>query len=117
MITEDERRRIRREIILGVFEDAKDTFLLKESEYGDAGTKPLADAFFAFFPGGVTISTPEEFTRFWMFMVALGKMNRYAANWPVGHIDSAHDAGNYMHLLEAEHHLERELQVHEEDRG
>jgi hypothetical protein len=98
----DERQRLLNDIL----ERERATMESRERIYGTNGTEPLAKALAAFFPDGVTLKTPFEFARYHLFAVSLGKMNRYAASWSTsefGDLDSIHDSGNYMRLLELEH--------------
>ena len=74
----------------------------REATYGPDGSTRLGEALAAMFPGGLTLTTPQDFARFHLFQMTVAKANRYAANWSRGgHLDSAHDAGIYALLLEA----------------
>lgn len=83
---------------------ASRTITEREALYG-SGHREHGHILKAFFPEGVTLNTPEQHTRFYLFNQILGKLNRYVKSWDVGgHEDSIHDAGNYCHLLELEDH-------------
>jgi hypothetical protein len=55
----------------------------------------------ALFPNGVTLTTPLDHTRWVTFNQIIGKLCRYAVNFPTGHRDSIHDMGVYSFILEA----------------
>lgn len=56
----------------------------------------------AMFPEGLTIKTPQDWTRLYFFFLMVVKQTRYVTNWSTGgHKDSAHDAQVYGAMLEA----------------
>ena len=84
-------------------EEAIKTAESRETVYGKghAGHNAHGAALAALFPEGLTLKTPEEFTRFILFALCTMKMARYAKNFTEGgHKDSAHDAGVYSFILE-----------------
>lgn len=73
----------------------------RSSVYGDdyvhAG-KILA----GYFPRGITLKTPDEFRRFYMYVHMVGKMNRYAhaVARGEGHMDSLNDLSVYSQMTQ-----------------
>jgi len=62
----------------------------------------LGNVMAALFPDGLTIETPEDWTRLYFFMLTHVKMSRYATQWDVGgHSDSTVDASVYAAMLHA----------------
>ncbi len=55
----------------------------------------------AVFPDGVTLRTPDDFTRFHLFAISMMKLSRYAINWGTGHSDSLRDASVYLAMLDS----------------
>lgn len=54
------------------------------------------------FPDGITLKTPEEFTRFSLILLDTLKSIRYCANFEKGgHQDSIHDKVVYSAMIEA----------------
>jgi hypothetical protein len=54
------------------------------------------------FPDGLTLTTPEDWTRLYFFMANQVKMSRYATNFENGgHTDSSMDAAVYSAMLHA----------------
>lgn len=54
------------------------------------------------FPSGLSLNSGEDFTRFQMILMVVGKLTRYAANWEQGgHQDSIHDLAVYAAMLES----------------
>lgn len=77
------------------------TFRARGAVYGSNYIK-LGHAMHALFPDGLTISTPEEWTRLHLFLLGMTKKTRYAHNFlNGGHADSIHDSAVYAALLEA----------------
>lgn len=60
----------------------------------------LGSVFTAIFPNGLTLTTPEEFNRFALFLQIISKATRLA-NMNLQHQDSAHDMGVYAAILES----------------
>lgn len=84
-----------------VFRESRATIAERETRYGQASSDGLGLALSALFPEGLTLSSPEDFARFYDFSLVVGKLNRYAFSFSEGgHPDSIHDAGNYAKLLE-----------------
>lgn len=80
------------------------TFDGRGSQYGEA-YKRFGHIMMAFFPGGINIRNAEDWNRYACFHMVVAKLARYANNFEVGHIDSAHDACVYSAMLES---LDRE---------
>lgn len=58
------------------------------------------DVMKALFPVGVKLTSPEDQARFGVLTQCVAKLTRYAAQWPKGHADSAHDLMVYAAMLE-----------------
>ena len=52
------------------------------------------------FPKGIKLETPEDFSRFLIFNMQIGKLIRYSQSWSERHIDSSHDCGVYSFMQE-----------------
>lgn len=79
---------------------AAKTFEQKNNEYGDS-YKTKGEIMAAYFPGGITLETPDDFARFAMLSGVIGKMHRYSANFfNGGHQDSLRDASVYSAMLQ-----------------
>jgi hypothetical protein len=77
------------------------TFRERNAVYGDNFVR-LGNAMHALFPNGLTIASPEDWTRLYFFTLQIVKASRYATNFTKGgHADSVHDAAVYAALLEA----------------
>jgi hypothetical protein len=79
---------------------AAETFRERNALYGNNYVQfgPIAAAMF---PEGLTLKSAEDFARFGVFVQALSKFTRYAANLQDGgHRDSAHDMAVYGAMLE-----------------
>lgn len=74
------------------------TFEERNPAYGSS-YKKFGAVLMALYPEGVTLSAPEEFERFGLLVMVVGKVQRYCAR-PNGHKDSAHDLINYAAMLE-----------------
>jgi hypothetical protein len=73
----------------------------KDAEYGAAWRK-FGPQLKAMFPGGLTLKTDRDFGRFALFIQAMGKLGRYAANFSQGgHQDSIRDLAVYAAILES----------------
>jgi len=59
----------------------------------------LGQVMAATFPEGLTLKTPEDFTRFHLFTLLHGKLGRYAKLWEGGHPDSLDDLSVYAQML------------------
>jgi hypothetical protein len=79
-------------------EQAAALFIEKQRAYGSNYDR-LGKALSAFFPSGVTLSSPSDFTRFHVLSLMVAKLGRYAHNWPKGHADSAEDLIVYSAIL------------------
>ena len=83
-----------------ILKQAIKTFGERNSVYQDGWVRHGA-IMAAFFPDGLELKTPEDFARFHLFEMSVGKLNRYAANFEKGgHQDSVHDGGIYSLILE-----------------
>jgi hypothetical protein len=83
------------------FEQMAETFRERGAMYGRNYVK-LGQAMHALFPEGLTINTPEDWTRLHLFMLGMTKQSRYANNFTKGgHPDSIHDSAVYNTILEA----------------
>jgi len=82
--------------------DAAKTYRERHVYYGNNSPK-VGGALAAMFPEGLTLRTPQDFTRFYLFVLAIMKASRYANNITKaeGHKDSAHDLCVYAAMLEA----------------
>ena len=81
-------------------EDMAATFRERNAVYGDNYLR-LGQSMHALFPQGLTVATPEDWTRLYFFMLTQVKLSRYATNFSKGgHADSAHDSAVYGALLE-----------------
>jgi len=62
----------------------------------------VGDVLFSMFPDGLTLRTPEQFRRFYMFVFILSKINRYSQCLArgTGHRDSLNDISVYSQMLE-----------------
>jgi hypothetical protein len=55
----------------------------------------------AYFPRGLTLSTPEDFGRFMIVCMLIGKLHRYILNFGRGgHVDSLDDLSVYGQMLQ-----------------
>lgn len=84
-------------------EEAIKTAESREAVYGKGhvGHSSHGAMLSALFPNGITLTTPDDFTRFILFIMLTTKLARYAKNFDKGgHKDSAHDAGVYSFILE-----------------
>lgn len=88
--------------VLEIFEKAAATFKDRNGQYGAAYLKQ-GDILAAMFTEGITLKTPDDFRRFCLFTMIIGKMNRYSEVLRKGevHLDSVHDAGVYSFMLES----------------
>lgn len=69
--------------------------------YG-ANAPKIGNAMHGLFPDGITLHSPEAFTRFYLLMMNIVKTSRYANNFNNGgHADSAIDAAVYMAMLQS----------------
>lgn len=77
------------------------TFRERNKVYGDNFIR-LGHSMHAMFPEGLTVNTPEDWTRLYFFFLQQVKASRYATNFNKGgHVDSVHDAAVYMAMLES----------------
>lgn len=77
------------------------TFRERNAVYGN-NFERLGNAMHAMFPQGLTVATPQDWTRLYFFMLQQVKQSRYATNFTKGgHADSTHDSAVYAALLEA----------------
>lgn len=75
------------------------TYREKSKEYGDNFLQ-LGHVLAAYFPGGITLVSPDDFNRFHLFMMKCIKDARYVQNWEKGgHLDSSLDASVYTAML------------------
>jgi len=88
--------------VIEILEKAAATFKDRNGQYGSAYIKQ-GDVLAAMFPDGLTLKTPDDFRRFCLFAMIIGKMNRYSEALYRGgiHLDSVHDAGVYAFMLES----------------
>lgn len=78
---------------------AANTYLERSRQYGDNYMK-FGFVAHALMPGGVIISTPEDWNRIHLFIMKLVKITRYAENWSNGgHVDSIDDDLVYTAML------------------
>lgn len=77
-----------------------ETYEERNAMYGNS-YKTHGNIMAAYFPDGLKLETPEQFARYSIFSMILGKMNRYSANFlNGGHLDSIHDIVVYAAMLE-----------------
>ena len=77
------------------------TFRERNKVYGDNYLR-LGHSMHSMFPNGLTVNTPEDWTRLYFFFLQQVKVSRYATNFNKGgHADSVHDAAIYGALLES----------------
>ena len=71
--------------------------------YGERGHVMLGATLKALLPNGVKLETADDFARWSLFQMVVGKLARYAGNYHKGgHKDSLHDLQVYAAMLEAE---------------
>lgn len=94
------KQQARKKEVSEILDDASKTYKQRSELYGD-GYKRIGHELNAFFPEGITLSSPNDFSRFYSFVMSVAKLNRYANNIESGgHEDSAHDAVVYTAMLE-----------------
>lgn len=72
----------------------------RNAHYGDDYTR-FGHRMKSFFPGGVTLSSEEDFCRFGVLCFMVSKFSRYANNFATGgHSDSLHDLAVYSAMLD-----------------
>lgn len=81
-----------------VLAEAAETFRERRKVYGDNYLKygKLCEALY---PGGLTLRTADDFSRFELFTFVLVKLSRFS-NSGLSHKDSVHDAAVYCAMLE-----------------
>lgn len=79
-------------------EHALEVLQKKVAEYGDAPDR-IGHVLDALFPRGLRIEGSDQWAQMATFMNCVAKINRYAANMPKGHKDSALDLINYAAML------------------
>ena len=62
------------------FENLEVLFIGRNSKYGNA-YKKHGKMMISFFPDGIILRTEEDFTRFFLFSMVAGKMNRYTTQF------------------------------------
>ena len=82
-----------------ILEAAAATYKERHPIYGRNWFK-VGGALAAMFPSGITLHTPEDFARFYLFTLQVMKQTRYANNFASGgHADSMLDTSVYSALL------------------
>jgi hypothetical protein len=82
-----------------ILEAAANTYRERHPIYGRNWHK-VGGVLAAMFPEGITLKEPEDFTRFYLFVLQVMKQTRYANNFASGgHPDSALDTAVYSALL------------------
>ena len=80
--------------------DAAKTFEQRNKVYGSA-YKRHGYVMSALLPDGVRLNSSEDFMRFGLLNMVVGKLVRYSSNFAGGgHADSIHDAMVYCAMLE-----------------
>jgi len=80
---------------------AERTYKERNRSYHDNFVR-LGNAMHSMFPDGLTMQSPDDWTRLYFFMANQVKMSRYATNWyEGGHKDSSVDAAVYAAMLHA----------------
>jgi len=82
-----------------ILRDAAGTFEARNAEYGNAYAE-LGNVLRAMWPQGLQLHGADEFGRFALMVMGVGKWHRYACSFNAGHIDSARDAAVYAAMLE-----------------
>lgn len=70
--------------------ESADTFISRNTEYGDA-YKKHGKVLMGLFPDGITLNTEEDFNKMSTIFAITGKLARVTHNLSVGHSDSAAD--------------------------
>jgi hypothetical protein len=84
-----------------ILERGAQVFRERRPIYGRNAPK-IGRALQAMFPEGLTLTTAEDFTRFYLFQMQLVKQSRYANNFlKGGHADSMVDTCVYAAMLQA----------------
>lgn len=84
-----------------VLSKAAETFRERNKTYADNYIR-LGNIMHSLFPQGLTVKTPEDWTRLYFFFLNHVKMSRYATQWQAGgHHDSSLDASVYAAMLHA----------------
>lgn len=82
-----------------ILEAAVATYTQRRAAYGNNGPK-IGEAMSAMFPDGITLRTPKDFERFYLYMMQVVKLSRYVNNFNNGgHADSITDNIVYAALL------------------
>jgi hypothetical protein len=77
-----------------------DLFKERGQIYGD-DYKNAGDMYAAMFPRGLTLTTPEQFNRFSLFIHLAAKVARYAqSEMKKGHVDSLDDISVYAQMMQ-----------------
>jgi hypothetical protein len=80
---------------------ALDTHEARIKTYGNGGHIQYGAVMTVLFPKGLRLRTADEFARFHVFNMIVGKLCRYGRNYATGgHADSIHDLGVYSFILE-----------------
>lgn len=78
---------------------AADLFEKRNEDYGSS-YKQIGSVLFAMFPEGLTLLDEEDFTRFALFFMCAGKLDRYARRFAEGgQQDSTIDLSVYAAML------------------
>ncbi len=81
-------------------DEAANTFRERNKVYKDNFVR-LGNMMHSMFPEGLTVASPEDWTRLYFMLLAQTKASRYATNWTKGgHADSVHDQIVYAAMLE-----------------
>jgi hypothetical protein len=86
-------------------------FSEREQLYG-ANYERVGAALSTFFPNGVRLRSPQDFTRYHVLTTMVAKLGRYMFNWSSGHPDSIEDLIVYAAILAA---LDETGNQHESD--
>lgn len=82
-----------------ILQEMAKTYKERSKQYGDNWLK-IGNVLSALYPAGITLTTPDDFNHFHLFLLMLVKVTRLSES-NLTHVDSAHDAAVYAAMLEA----------------
>ena len=96
MVMQKEEKMVKADKIL---DSMAETFRERNKVYGD-NYKSVGAVMTALFPGGVSLTTKEQFLTWHLFELMIVKLTRFA-NTEMTHKDSIHDAAVYAAMVES----------------
>ena len=96
MVMQKEEKMVKADKIL---DSMAETFRERNKVYGD-NYKSVGAVMTALFPGGVSLTTKEQFNTWHLFELMIVKLTRFA-NTEMTHKDSIHDAAVYAAMVES----------------